>query len=110
MTHEETGVPSSVFLLAATCMGAGALAMPYAFLKLGAAEATILLACIGMCTVYTMTLMIRLGTRFNARSYEELGVVVFKRRGRGLISSFIGVCSVKYVCVADNMYVCVCDR
>ncbi|RNF26386.1 putative amino acid permease [Trypanosoma conorhini] len=66
------GIISSGCNLASSSLGAGILALPYAFNKSGLAMALVYLVVIGILTVYSFTLLGIVGKRTGLRNYEQI--------------------------------------
>lgn len=83
--EEKSSINSSVFVLAATTLGAGILALPYAMSLLGWLFGSLLLLSVGGCSSYSIYLLLETARAVGATTYEELGHAVFPRFGRRLV-------------------------
>jgi len=76
---------SSVFVLSATTLGAGILALPYAMATLGWLFGSLLLLAVGLASSYSINLLLVTAASVGATTYEELGHALFPRFGRRLV-------------------------
>ncbi len=84
--HSKASITASTFIMAATCMGAGILALPYAFSLTGMIFGVILAIFNCITSIYVLKLLIRLAITLNAKSYEELGGKIFPSYGRSTVA------------------------
>ncbi|ORC84760.1 amino acid permease [Trypanosoma theileri] len=73
------GIVSSGFNLASSSLGAGIIALPYAFNTSGLVMAIIYLVVIGLLTVYSFTLLAIAGKRTGLRNYEQVTQAILGR-------------------------------
>lgn len=104
----KSSVGSSVFVLSATTLGAGILALPYAMSLLGWLFGSILLVAVGLTSSYSIRLLLESARIVGAISYEELGHAVFPRFGRRLVVSLtlvliFGSLTAFFVIIADTI-------
>eukprot|EP00672_Neobodo_designis_P021686 CAMPEP_0174828708 /NCGR_PEP_ID=MMETSP1114-20130205/1494_1 /TAXON_ID=312471 /ORGANISM="Neobodo designis, Strain CCAP 1951/1" /LENGTH=676 /DNA_ID=CAMNT_0016062433 /DNA_START=79 /DNA_END=2109 /DNA_ORIENTATION=+ len=92
-------IGSSVFNLAASAIGAGALAFPYAFAKLGIVPGLIVMVGSAAMGVYTIDVLIRLVEALNAPTYEGLGHAIFGNKGRHAVGGTVFSLTFGFACV-----------
>uniref|UniRef100_A0A7S1PUG8 Amino acid transporter transmembrane domain-containing protein n=1 Tax=Neobodo designis TaxID=312471 RepID=A0A7S1PUG8_NEODS len=108
-THEHVGhatIGSSIFNLASSAIGAGALTFPYAFAKLGVVPALIVMAVSCAMCIYTIDVLIRLVDILKAPTYEKLGETLFGAKGRHavgvtVLTMTVGIAAVYCVLVGQ---------
>jgi len=108
-THEHVGhatIGSSIFNLASSAIGAGALTFPYAFAKLGVVPALIVMAVSCAMCIYTIDVLIRLVDILKAPTYEKLGESLFGAKGRHavgvtVLTMTVGIAAVYCVLVGQ---------
>jgi len=79
-------VPTSVFLLCATIIGAGILSLPHAFELMGIILGSIIVIFVGILTAYASNILMESGIYVNVTSYEVLGDVAFPRYGSWMVA------------------------
>jgi amino acid permease len=82
------GLVSNCFSLGSVTLGGGIISMPHSFATSGIAMAIIYLVVITALTVYTMTLMGFAIRKTGARTFEEMGDIVFGK-GWGYFVGFV---------------------
>jgi len=87
----ETGILGSSVLLCATTLGAGILAIPHTVNLLGIYVGIATIAFFGVCTGYSIYLLLVAGDMANVRSYESLMETAFPKVGKILTTIFINV-------------------
>ncbi len=102
-----SSINSSVFVLAATTLGAGILALPYAMATLGWLFGSLLLICIALASSYSIRLLLQTAQQVGATTYEELGHAIFPRFGRRLVVTctlvlIFGSLTAFFVIIADT--------
>ena len=105
---QKSSIASSVFVLSATTLGAGILALPYAMSLLGWLFGSILLVAVGLTSSYSIRLLLESARIVGAISYEELGHAVFPRFGRRLVVTLtlvliFGSLTAFFVIIADTI-------
>jgi hypothetical protein len=73
-------VRGSVFNLCSATLGAGTLALPYAFSKTGVIVGTVMLIVAGLATIFSIELLIKCREATGLLSYEEMTVALFGKR------------------------------
>lgn len=106
--HAQSSVNSSVFVLAATTLGAGILALPYAMSVLGWLFGSLLLIAIGCASSYSIRLLLRTAETVGATTYEELGHAIFPKFGRRMVVActlvlIFGSLTAFFVIIADTI-------
>jgi len=100
-------VPTSVFLLCATIIGAGILSLPFAFELMGVIFGSIIIIIVGILTAYASVLLMESGIYVNVTSYEVLGDVAFPKYGSWVVavciilSNFGSLCA--YVVILGDL-------
>jgi len=79
-------VPTRVFLLCATIIGAGILSLPHAFELMGIILGSIIVIVVGILTAYSSMLLMQSGIYVNVTSYEVLGDVAFPKYGSWMVA------------------------
>ena len=105
---EQSSVNSSVFVLSASTLGAGILALPHAMSLLGWLFGSLLLLAVGLTSSYAIRLLLETAKAVGAVSYEELGHAIFPRFGRRLVVSctlilIFGSLTAFFVIIADTV-------
>eukprot|EP00744_Colponema_vietnamica_P007174 GILI01010359.1.p1 GENE.GILI01010359.1~~GILI01010359.1.p1 ORF type:complete len:534 (-),score=143.64 GILI01010359.1:524-2125(-) len=73
-------VKGSIFNLASSTLGAGALALPFAIKSCGLVLGLVFMALAAWVTVYTINLLIKAREGSRLKTYEDLSVVLFGKR------------------------------
>jgi len=89
--HPETDILGSSVLLCATTLGAGILAIPHTVNLLGIYVGLSTIAFFGICTAYSIYLLLVGGKKANVKSYEGLMEAAFPKVGKILTTIFLNV-------------------
>jgi len=105
---EKSSINSSVFVLSATTLGAGILALPNAFSQLGWILGGLMLLAVGLTTSYSIRLLLNTAHAVGATTYEDLGAVMYPRRGRTIVVAttlvlIFGSLTAFFVIIADTV-------
>jgi amino acid permease len=90
-SHPTTGIIGASFLLCATTLGAGILAIPYAFSVLGIAFGAPLLLLVGIMSISSLWMMLKAGEVSGAKSYEDMVHLAAPGYGRIITVIFMDV-------------------
>ena len=103
----KSGANSSVFVLAATTLGAGILALPFAYSDLGWLLGSLLLIIVGLTSSYSINLLLTTARAVGATTYEDLGDAIFPKFGKRLVVAttlilIFGSLTAFFVIIADT--------
>jgi amino acid permease len=74
------GIRGSIYNLCSATLGAGALSIPFAFMKAGYAVAILLLITAGLTTIFSISLLVEAREYTGLQSLEEISVICFGRK------------------------------
>lgn len=89
--HVETNIPGGIFLLSATVLGAGILAIPHTFDLCGIVNTSIALLVVAVVNSYAIWMMMRASDTVNVTSYEDLADKSFPFLGKYITVFFFNI-------------------